>query len=77
MLPTNTTEDQLASCHIFISICKPLGSSTCPGYPNSTTCQEVRTTSGNLYYYDMGTYSSNSEFDLINGEPTKENYCTL
>ena len=67
MLPVNTTEDELVSCDIFISVCKPLGNTVCPGYPNSTTCQQVTTVTGESYYYDMGSYSSASNFEPFYG----------
>lgn len=67
MLPSNTTENELESCDIFISTCKPLGNTICPNFPNSTTCQKVVTTTGESYYYDMGTYSSKLEFEPLNG----------
>lgn len=63
MLPTNATEDEVKGCNIFLSVCKPLGSSVCPTYPNSTTCQQVTTVYGDSYYYDMGTYTGKSEFN--------------
>lgn len=66
MLPSNTSENELQWCNIHLSVCKPLGSSVCPGYPNSTTCQEVMTVNGDVYYYDMGTYTENSEFEPVN-----------
>lgn len=67
MLPSNTTEDALQWCNIYLSVCKPLGSIVCPDYPDSTTCQEVMTVDGDSYYYDMGTYTENSEFEPVNG----------
>lgn len=67
MLPTNTTEEELEGCNIFLSVCKPLGSSVCPDYPNSTTCQVVTTIHGDTYYYDMGTYSE-KEFSPLSGK---------
>ena len=61
MLPSNITEEQLARCDVYLSICKPLGE-MCPGYSDSTTCQKVTLTNGTAYYYDMGTYDGNDEF---------------
>jgi hypothetical protein len=68
MLPFNTTEEELAWCNVYLSVCKPLGSEVCPDYPDSTTCQEVMTTNGDRYYYDMGTYEGNKEFYPITGK---------
>lgn len=69
MLPNNTTEDEVAGCNVFFSVCKPLNSSVCPDYPNSTTCQEVVTTDGQVHYYDMGAYAE-KKFNPISGNVT-------
>lgn len=67
MVPLGSTVDELRSCNIYTSICKSLGSVICPEYPTSTMCQEVITVQGDTYYYDMGSYTSNTEFQPLNG----------
>lgn len=67
ILPSGLEARDLASCDIFISVCKPLGE-ICPDYENSTTCQMVTTTNGTLYYFDMGHYTGSGEFNPLNGK---------
>ncbi len=60
--------DEIDYCDILISVCHPLGNDTCQEHENSTTCQEVVLKNGDAhYFYDMGTYAGNDEFDPLNG----------
>lgn len=65
VLPLGYTEDDVEGCNIYISVCKPLGNTTCRGYPNSTTCQQVVMSNLDPFYYDMGTYTDNFEFSPL------------
>ena len=54
--------ENVSSCSIYFSVCKPLPSTICGGISNVTYCQVVTAKDGSHYYYDAGNYTTRHNF---------------
>ena len=60
IVPYGATEDDILSCSITFSVCKPL--SSCDGLTTSSTYEEVTLHKGTTFQFNIGDYRGNNEF---------------
>lgn len=52
----------VTNCTVIFSICKPLPRDICVNQTNSSTCQVVTMSDGKTYYFNIGNFQGNKEF---------------
>ena len=68
VVPFGYEDNTITSCVVYFSVCKALPGEQCGGVTNSSTCQEVVMNDGRIYYYSIGDYRGNNEFEAT-GDP--------
>lgn len=67
ILPTGVSLNDISSCNIYFSICRPLPVERCEPSNTSSVCQEVILTNGSVIYFNQGEYSTEHEYHSNDG----------